>query len=95
MANCIDIELKEDDPFFSQPVSTFVPWPRPSMSGSSKSMDGTSPALAKNKPTEAPKRLPDAPVRESFQTTEEFEEAMGYWQSHVGRIKAMAERAKA
>lgn len=39
-------------------------------------------------------KLPQAPDRSNFQTQEEFEEAMGYWHSHVGRIKGMADRAK-
>lgn len=29
------------------------------------------------------------PSRQAFKTDEEFEEAMGYWQSHQGRILAM------
>ena len=39
--------------------------------------------------------LPPAPLRSQFQTQDEYEEARGYWQGHVGRIKAMADRAKA
>ena len=38
--------------------------------------------------------LPPPPKREAFKSQEEFEEARGYWQSHVGRIKAMADRAR-
>lgn len=38
-------------------------------------------------------RPPDAPQRGSFQTQDEFEEALGYWQSHAGRIKAMVDLA--
>jgi len=38
-------------------------------------------------------RLPDAPTRQNFHSQDEFEEALGYWQGHVGRIKAMADRA--
>ena len=37
--------------------------------------------------------LPPPPTREQFKTAEAFEESMGYWQSHVGRIKAMADLA--
>lgn len=45
--------------------------------------------------TAEPKRkLPEQPQRADFKTQEAYEEAMGYWQSHVGRIKAMAERAR-
>ena len=49
-------------------------------------------------PQVTPKGLPDAPLRSNFHSQEEFEEAMGYWQGHVGRIKgmvAMASRSKA
>ena len=37
--------------------------------------------------------LPEAPKRTEFESEEEFEEALGYWRSHVGRIKAMADLA--
>ena len=39
-------------------------------------------------------KLPEPPTRDQFPSQDEFEEAMGYWQSHVGRIKAMADRAQ-
>ena len=29
------------------------------------------------------------PARDEFDTVEEFEEALGYWMSHVGRILAL------
>jgi hypothetical protein len=45
-------------------------------------------------PATAAKKLPDAPTRDQFQSQEEFEEARGYWQSHVGRIKAMVDLAR-
>ena len=38
--------------------------------------------------------LPPAPTRDNFHSQEEFEEAMGYWQGHVGRIKGMVDRAQ-
>ena len=38
-------------------------------------------------------KLPPAPTRENFHSQEEFEEAQGYWQGHVGRIKGLADRA--
>lgn len=38
--------------------------------------------------------LPQAPTRDSFSSQQEFEEAMGFWQSRVGRILGMAETAK-
>lgn len=41
--------------------------------------------------------LPDAPNRSQFPETPEgqeaFEEAMGFWQSRVGRIRGMVDRA--
>ena len=51
----------------------------------------------KNSPTEGSSsatKLPEAPKREAFKSQDEFEEAMGYWQGHVGRIKGMADRAR-
>lgn len=44
------------------------------------------------KPGKAPPmtKLPDAPKRDQFPTQEEFEEALGGWQSRVGRIKGLA-----
>ena len=39
--------------------------------------------------------LPAAPLRSQFKSQEEFEEAMGYWQGHVGRIKGMVDRSQA
>lgn len=53
--------------------------PAPTAPASSAASSGTS-------------RLPPAPTRENFHSQEEFEEALGYWQGHVGRIKAMAAR---
>jgi len=37
--------------------------------------------------------LPDAPSRETFKSEDEFEEAMGYWQGHVGKIRRLYARA--
>ena len=39
--------------------------------------------------------LPDAPLRSQFKSQEEFEEATGYWQGQVGRIKGMVDRSQA
>ena len=39
--------------------------------------------------------LPPAPTRSQFSNQDEFEEALGYWQGHVGRIKGMVARAQA
>ena len=46
-------------------------------------------------PSVTPSKLPDAPMRSQFKSQDEFEEAMGYWQGHVGRIKGMVARAQA
>lgn len=43
-------------------------------------------------PEEVKRRLPAPPERESFTDDESFEEARGYWQSHVGRIAGYAMR---
>jgi hypothetical protein len=43
--------------------------------------------------SKSPNNLPEAPMRDEYDTTEEYEEALGYWQGHVGRIKAMADLA--
>ena len=40
-------------------------------------------------------RLPKAPDRANFSTEESFEEARGYWQSHVGRILGLAKQMDA
>lgn len=39
-------------------------------------------------------KLPPPPTRKDFQNQEDFEEAMGFWQSRVGRIQAMAYMAQ-
>lgn len=39
--------------------------------------------------------LPQAPLRKDFEDQESFEEAMGFWQQRVGRIKGMAARQTA
>jgi hypothetical protein len=40
----------------------------------------------------AKQRLPKAPERANFNDDESFEEAHGYWQSHVGRILGLVAR---
>jgi hypothetical protein len=52
------------------------------------------PVVPTSQPEIAAKKLPDAPTRDQFRSQEEFEEARGYWQSHVGRIKAMVDLAR-
>lgn len=42
-----------------------------------------------DKPGSASPALPAAPNRESFPSQEEFEEAAGFWQSRVGRLRGM------
>ena len=34
--------------------------------------------------------LPPAPQRQDYQDEESFQEALGYWRTHVGRIQALA-----
>jgi hypothetical protein len=36
--------------------------------------------------------LPEAPSRADFPDQESFEEALGFWQARVGRIKGMVAR---
>jgi hypothetical protein len=43
----------------------------------------------------AKERLPKAPDRANFSTEEGYEEARGYWQSHVGRILGLAKQMDA
>jgi hypothetical protein len=55
-------------------------------------------ALSKGSNPKSPARqdnLPPPPAREQFQSEEEYEEAKGYYGSHIGRIRKMAERARA
>ena len=49
--------------------------------------------IAQREKADVQAKLPPAPIREKFQTQDQFEEAMGYWQNSVGRIKAMADLA--
>ena len=44
-------------------------------------------------PAATTSKLPDAPTRSQFHSQEEFEEAQGYWQRHVGRIKGLIDLA--
>ena len=37
-------------------------------------------------------KLPPPPQRTDFQDEETFQEAMSYWQTHIGRIKALTSR---
>jgi hypothetical protein len=37
--------------------------------------------------------LPEAPSRDDFPDQESFEEALGFWQSRVGRIHGLVARA--
>ena len=43
----------------------------------------------------AMERLPKAPDRANFKTQEDYEEARGYWQSHIGRILGLAKQLDA
>ena len=45
--------------------------------------------MAPDLPNAPVQRLPDAPKRAAFPTQDEYEEALGGWQSRVGRIKGL------
>jgi hypothetical protein len=49
--------------------------------------------LSPEKKTFAERNPP--PTRDKFKTQEDFEEAMGYWQSNVGRILGLVKQAQA
>jgi len=54
-------------------------------------------ALSKNsnpKSTGFSDRLPPPPEPQDFASQEEYEEAKGYYGSHIARIRKMAERAR-
>jgi len=40
-------------------------------------------------------KFPEPPFQGRYQTMAEYEEALGYWRSSVGRIKAMVDRQMA
>lgn len=49
----------------------------------------------RSEPTESPaSTLPSAPDRKNFSDQEEFEEAMGFWQSRVGRIHGLVKAVR-
>ena len=45
-------------------------------------------------PASQPSTLPTAPDRKNFTDQEEYEEAMGFWQSRVGRIHGLVQAAR-
>lgn len=63
---------------------------RPTDSSTSESTPSS-----KTEPVDRRQRLMDSkPKREAFRTEEEFEEALGYWNSHQGRILSMTAPSK-
>ena len=86
---------KADDPIYSSgPQVHFRPPSAPSTDGTAPSMDG-GPPPEKRLQASSPASLPAKPAREPDESQETFEERLGYWQSHVGRIQAMARRSAA
>ena len=84
-----------NDPICSSgPQVHFRPPSTPSTDGTAPSTDGGLPAERKP-PASSPASLPAKPAREPDESQETFEERLGYWQSHVGRIQAMARRSAA
>ena len=55
---------------------------------------GASTPASSAAPPQTTARLPPAPTREQFPGQEESEEALGFWQGHVGRIRAMADKGR-
>jgi len=77
-----------DDPMFFGGPRMFSPRP------SSQSTKTSPSATGRATQSDSAHKLPPPPQRKDFKSQETFEEAMGYWQSHVGRIKGMAQRAR-
>lgn len=50
-------------------------------------------ATMPKQPAPSSAKLPPEPKREDFKNQAAFEEARGYWRSHVGRIRGFAARA--
>ena len=76
-----------DDPMFSSGPEAFSHRAyKPSSKTSVDATTGAPPATSGS----AGRKLPDAPTRDQFESEDEFEEALGFWRSRVGRLKAMA-----
>jgi len=83
--------LPKDDPILSGGPEPFSRQEfRQSSTSSASGPDGATRAASTTATT-----LPWAPKREAFKSQDAFEEATGYWQEHVGRIKAMSARQQA
>lgn len=98
MGNKTKIELyPRDHPIFSEGLRIYGKPSLPSTKNSPGSPAGDIPASPPTRSNAAGRgdNLPDAPARENFHSQEEFEEARGYWFSHVGRIRGMVDRARA
>ena len=98
MGNNIKIEsYPPDHPIFSEGLRIYGKPSLPSTKNSPGSPAGDIPASPPTRSNAEGRgdNLPDAPARENFHSQEEFEEARGYWFSHVGRIRGMVDRARA
>lgn len=86
-----------DHPIFSEGLRIYGKPSLPSTKNSPGSPAGDIPASPPKRSNAEGRgdNLPDAPARENFHSQEEFEEARGYWFSHVGRIRGMVDRARA
>lgn len=85
-----------DDPIYSEGLRIFgkPSFPSTKTAPGSTARDPLSSAPKRSKAEGRRDNLPDAPARENFYSQEEFEEARGYWFSHVGRIRGMVDRAR-
>lgn len=98
MGNNIKIEsYPPDHPIFSEGLRFYGKPSLPSTKNSPGSPAGDIPASPPTRSNAEGRgdNLPDAPARENFHSQEEFEEALGYWQENVGRIRGMVDRARA
>jgi hypothetical protein len=84
-----------DHPIFSEGLRIYGKPSLPSTKTPPDATDGQTQAPKRSNAEGRGDNLPDAPERENFHSQEEFEEARGYWFSHVGRIRGMVDRARA
>jgi hypothetical protein len=80
--------VPQDDPMFLTGPELFSrPGSKPSSTTSASGTGGVTPAASTST------KLPPPPQRADFKSQAAFEEAQGYWQGHVGRIRGMAAHA--
>lgn len=77
-----------DDPMFSGGPQLFSP--RASSPSSTTSPAATTRATPASSTSD---KLPPKPTRDQFATDQEFDEALGGWNSRVGRILAMSAKS--